>query len=82
MKALLLTVVLVPLLAAAESGDPIVRTPAEVPEQVPSPAPAPEVDFVELKTQTLPLRDRVAQLMFVALQGLYGPNNEDRALLA
>ena len=84
MKALLLTAVLVPLLAAAEAGDPIVHAPAEPSEQAgpsPSPAPTPEADSVQSKAHTPLLRDRVAQLMLVALQGLYGPNNEDRVLL-
>ncbi|NIA15282.1 MAG: hypothetical protein GWP08_14525, partial [Nitrospiraceae bacterium] len=75
--------VLLVLLAAlpAASVDNFAAPPATS-EAPASPVAVEDLDLVKLKVEELTLREKVSQLMFVTFQGLYGPNNEDRALMA
>lgn len=67
----------------APSPSPIVGPEDAVPAEPPAPtAPTPAEASTAAEKKARLLRAEVAQLMFVTLSGLYGPNNDDRALLA
>jgi len=70
------------LMASAVAAAQIPEMPwkEKAPEALPAP-PSEDVDAIAAQVRAMSLRERVAQLMLVTLEGRAGPDAEDRALL-
>ncbi len=81
-----LLLVAIVLVCAGTTPAQLVRPSDSAPGTPDAVAPAnqaasPSEDLVALVMQNLNLRQKISQLMFVTFKGLYGPDNDDRALL-